>query len=142
MKKEAERKRKEWNGAPWLRPLTASLTTTGEPLLQTFTGHLSPIDAVTITPDGLAVTGCNCQVVELRNGRTTAVSTSSRSGTCSGGDFRWETSYLWFTGPECQSLGPGASKGTSNAERHACKYFLTNKGYRESFKIKKNHKKQ
>lgn len=77
MKKEAERKRKEWNGAPRLRPLTASLTTTGEPLLQTFTGHLSPIDAVTITPDGLAVTGCNCQVVELRNGRTTAVSTSS-----------------------------------------------------------------
>ncbi|MFB2969678.1 WD40 repeat domain-containing protein [Aerosakkonema sp. BLCC-F183] len=38
--------------SPWLRPLTASLVSPGGVLLRTFTGHISAVNAVAITPDG------------------------------------------------------------------------------------------
>jgi WD40 repeat protein len=36
----------------WLRPLTASLTPPGGPLIRTFKGHTGTINDVSVTPDG------------------------------------------------------------------------------------------
>jgi WD40 repeat protein len=41
-----------WQGAPWLRPLTPTLTPPGGPLLRTLTGHTAWVSAVAVTPDG------------------------------------------------------------------------------------------
>ncbi|GAB1545461.1 hypothetical protein NUACC21_81370 [Scytonema sp. NUACC21] len=43
---------KQWQKAPWLRPLTASLTRPDGKLLRTLTGHSDRIRAVVLTPDG------------------------------------------------------------------------------------------
>ncbi len=43
---------KQWNAAPWFRPLTPSLTQPTEPLLRTLVGHQSGVNAVTVLPDG------------------------------------------------------------------------------------------
>jgi len=39
----------------WLRPLTASLTPPGGPLLRTLAGHAAPVNAVAVAPDGRRV---------------------------------------------------------------------------------------
>ena len=45
-------------GCPWLRPLTASLTPPGGPLVRTLTGHTGWVRAVAVTADGrTAVSG-------------------------------------------------------------------------------------
>jgi WD40 repeat protein len=41
-----------WFSAPWLRPLTASLTPAGGPLLRILTGHDSSVWSVAVTADG------------------------------------------------------------------------------------------
>ena len=43
---------RSWPAAPWLRPLTASLTPPGGPLQRTLTGHDGPVRAVAISADG------------------------------------------------------------------------------------------
>lgn len=48
----------KWRGQTWLRPLSPSLTQPGGPQIRTLQGHSSPVNAVTITPDGrLALSG-------------------------------------------------------------------------------------
>jgi WD40 repeat protein len=46
---------KHWKAAPWLRPLTPTLTPPGEQLLRTLTGHTRPVTSVAVTPDGKRV---------------------------------------------------------------------------------------
>ncbi|TVU54434.1 MAG: hypothetical protein EA414_07265, partial [Arthrospira sp. PLM2.Bin9] len=43
---------KQWHENTWFRPLTASFTPPGGPLIRTLTGHSSWVLAVAITPDG------------------------------------------------------------------------------------------
>ena len=43
---------RQWKGAPWLRPLTPSLTPPGGLLLRTLTGHTQGVTAVAVAPDG------------------------------------------------------------------------------------------
>jgi WD40 repeat protein len=43
---------KHWKGAPWLRPLTPTLTPPRGTLLRTLTGHNDAVNAVVITPNG------------------------------------------------------------------------------------------
>lgn len=43
--------------APWLRPLTASLTPPGEPLIRILRGRFDPASAVALSPDGRLVAG-------------------------------------------------------------------------------------
>lgn len=43
---------KGWKGAPWVRPLTATLTQAGGSLIRTLEGHSGPVAAVTVTPNG------------------------------------------------------------------------------------------
>jgi WD40 repeat protein len=50
---------KQWHGAPWLRPLTSSLTPPGGPLLRTLTGHTDWVRDVAITPDGKFAVSCS-----------------------------------------------------------------------------------
>jgi WD40 repeat protein len=40
---------------PWLRPLTATLTRPGGPLIRTFEGHTAEVHGVAVTPDGRRV---------------------------------------------------------------------------------------
>lgn len=44
-------KARQWAGAPWLRPLTQSLTSPGGPLLATLAGHEDALLAAAVTPD-------------------------------------------------------------------------------------------
>ncbi|MGD2217618.1 MAG: hypothetical protein PVJ64_12760, partial [Gemmatimonadales bacterium] len=41
-----------WRGSAWLRPLFATLTTPGGPLLRTLEGRTAEVGAVAVTPDG------------------------------------------------------------------------------------------
>jgi WD40 repeat protein len=50
---------KQWHGAPWLPPLTSSLTPPGEPLLRTLTGHTDWVRDVAITPDDKFAISCS-----------------------------------------------------------------------------------
>lgn len=63
-------------GAPWLCPLTASLTRPGGPLVQTLEGHTDWIDAVAVTPDGRrVVSGARdgqLKIWDLHSGQATA----------------------------------------------------------------------
>ena len=43
---------RRWTATPWLRPLTASLTPPGGPLLRTLTGHHGRVRAVAVSADG------------------------------------------------------------------------------------------
>jgi WD40 repeat protein len=43
---------KQWKAVPWLRPLTPSLRSPGEPLHRTLTGHNKSVLAVAVTLDG------------------------------------------------------------------------------------------
>ena len=43
---------RRWTATPWLRPLTASLTPPGGPLLRTLTGHDGAVHAVAVSADG------------------------------------------------------------------------------------------
>jgi WD40 repeat protein len=57
-----------WKTTPWLRPLTATLTTPGGPLLQTLIGHSEAVNAVTISADGtLAVSGSKDHTLRVWN---------------------------------------------------------------------------
>ena len=59
---------------PWIRPLTASLTPPGGPLIRTFKGHSAWVHSVALTSDGLfAVSGswdCTLRVWDLQNGQS------------------------------------------------------------------------
>ena len=46
---------KQWKAAPWLRPLTPTLTPPSEQLLRTLTGHTRPVTSVAVTSDGKRV---------------------------------------------------------------------------------------
>ena len=55
-----------WRRAPWLQPLTASLTPPGGPLLRTLTGHSEWVRAVAVSADGRrAVSGSYDQTVKV-----------------------------------------------------------------------------
>jgi WD40 repeat protein len=57
---------KEWRAAPWLRPLTPSLTPPGGPLIRTLQGHTSGVRAVAVTPDGRrAVSGSDDHTLKV-----------------------------------------------------------------------------
>jgi WD40 repeat protein len=43
---------KGWKGAPWVRPLTATLTQAGGSLIRVLEGHTGPVAAVAVTPNG------------------------------------------------------------------------------------------
>ncbi|MDT9185740.1 MAG: hypothetical protein P5674_23845, partial [Limnospira sp. PMC 289.06] len=43
---------KQWRGNTWFRPLTATLTPPGGPLIRTLSGHSRSVNAVAIAPDG------------------------------------------------------------------------------------------
>jgi WD40 repeat protein len=61
---------KQWQGAPWLRPLLPSLTPPGHALLLTFTGHAHPVGKVTALWDGRRALSNAGGVVKLRDGQT------------------------------------------------------------------------
>jgi hypothetical protein len=67
---------KEWRAAPWLCPLTPSLTPPGGPLIRTLQGHTSWVNAVAVTPDGRrAVSGSRdntLKVWDLESGQELA----------------------------------------------------------------------
>jgi len=46
---------KQWKTAPWLRPLTPTLTPPADQLLRTLTGHTRPVTSVAVTLDGKRV---------------------------------------------------------------------------------------
>jgi WD40 repeat protein len=62
-----------WKGAPWLRPLYASLSPPGGPLLFTLSGHGATVETVVVTPDGrLAISGSDdgtAKVWDIERGR-------------------------------------------------------------------------
>jgi WD40 repeat protein len=62
-----------WKGAPWLRPIYASLSPPGGPLLFTLSGHGATVETVVVTPDGrLAISGSDdgtAKVWDIERGR-------------------------------------------------------------------------
>ena len=64
----------EWRGSPWLRPLTASLTKPGGPLVRILTGHTDEVYALAATPDGRQVVSGSwddtLKVWDLESGKT------------------------------------------------------------------------
>ncbi|MEQ1679941.1 MAG: TIR domain-containing protein [Nitrospira sp.] len=63
----------QWKGRPWLRPLTASLTKPGGPLMHTFSGHTGSITALALTPNQRQVVSaaddCTLKVWDLITGQ-------------------------------------------------------------------------
>ncbi len=59
---------RRWHANPWLRPLTASLTPPGGPMLRTLTGHQGRVAAVAITADGQrAISGGDDGSIQIWN---------------------------------------------------------------------------
>jgi WD40 repeat protein/transcriptional regulator with XRE-family HTH domain len=69
---------------PWLRPLVASLTPPGGPLLQILTGHGAGVSAVAVTPDGRAAVSASAdytlKVWDLASGQQRLTFAGHRSG--------------------------------------------------------------
>jgi WD40 repeat protein len=63
---------KQWNSAPWLRPLAPGLTPPGGPLLRILTGHTGGVEGVAVTSDdrlALSVSWNTVKVWEIDTGQ-------------------------------------------------------------------------
>ena len=72
-----------WPATPWLRPMTASLTPPGGPLLHTLTGHTNSVHAVAVSADGRRAVsngGGTVQVWDLDTGVAVHTLTSYDTG--------------------------------------------------------------